>query len=127
MPDQETGNSSAESLRQPFIDITVDSWRFAKVFARLVERLDPTEATRYANQLRYFLKKLDESAAKAGVKIVSFEGQDYNAGLPTTPLNLDEFGPDERLVVDQMVEPVLMGPDGLIKSGTVMLRLSEKT
>ena len=126
MTEQDAGPSSAEPLRQPFIDITIDSWRFAKVFARLVERLEPTEATRYANQLRYFLKKLDESAAKAGVKIVSFEGQTYSAGLPTTPLNLDEFGSDDRLVVDQMVEPELMGPEGLIKSGTVMLRLAEK-
>lgn len=127
MQEQATETASSESLRQPFIDITVDSWRFAKVFARLVERLEPTEASRYANQLRYFLKKLDDSAAKAGVKIVSFEGQAYNAGLPATPLNLDEFGPDEHLVVDQMVEPVLMGPEGLIKSGTVTLRLAEKS
>ena len=28
----------------------------------------------------------------------------------------------ERLLVDQVVEPIIMGPEGLIRVGTVMLR-----
>jgi hypothetical protein len=27
-----------------------------------------------------------------------------------------------RLYVEQMLEPVIMGPDGLVKTGTIMLR-----
>ena len=32
---------------------------------------------------------------------------------------------DDVLLVDQMVEPIIMGPNGLRKQGTVMLRKVE--
>ena len=35
------------------------------------------------------------------------------------------FGPDDVLLVDQMLEPIIMGPTGLRKQGTVMLRKVE--
>ena len=33
---------------------------------------------------------------------------------------------DDDLVVDQMIEPVVMGREGLLRAGTVMLRKAEK-
>ncbi|MEI8196799.1 MAG: hypothetical protein WCI73_12945 [Phycisphaerae bacterium] len=118
-------NGSTDSLRQPFIDIVIESWRFSKLFSRVLLKLDPSEAGRYSNQQRYFLKRLDDSLAIAGLKIVSLEGQPYDPGMAASPLNIEDFGPDDLLVVDQMVEPVLMGPDGIVKSGTVMLRKAD--
>ena len=38
---------------------------------------------------------------------------------------LDKFGPDEILLVDQMVEPVIMGSEGVLRTGTVMLRKAQ--
>jgi len=35
---------------------------------------------------------------------------------------IGDFGPDDVLVVEQMLEPIIMGPEGLRKQGTVMLR-----
>ena len=115
-------NGSMDSLRQPFIDIVIESWRFSNLFSRVLFKLDPSEAGRYSNQQRYFLKRLDDSLAIAGLKIVSLEGQPYDQGMAASPLNIEDFGPEDLLVVDQMVEPVLMGPDGIVKSGTVMLK-----
>jgi hypothetical protein len=43
-------------------DESVDAeWRFARLFSRLVNKLDAGESTRYVNQLRYFQKKVEES------------------------------------------------------------------
>ena len=104
------------------IDIAVESWRFAKLFGRILNKLDAGEAPRYANQLRYFLKKVDDGLEAVGIKIVSLEGQQYDPGMAASPLNIADFGPEDKLIVDQMVEPVLMGPEGLVKAGTVMLK-----
>lgn len=41
--------------------------------------------------------------------------------MAVSALNVADFGPDDLLVVDQMVEPVVMGPEGLVRGGTVML------
>ena len=45
--------------------------------------------------------------------------------MAASALNLGDFGPDDMLLVDQMVEPIIMGPSGLRKQGTVMLRKVE--
>lgn len=122
-----TASESADNLRQSFIDVVIESWRFSKLFARVLNKLEAGESARYANQLRYFQKRLDDSLAVASLKIVSLEGQPYDAGMAASPLNIEDFEPDDALIVDQMVEPVLMGPDGIVKSGTVMLKKADHT
>lgn len=119
MTDQTT---SSEQLEQSLIDVAVESWRFSRLFVRVVNKLDAGEVGRYQNQLRYFLKKVDENLEANGLKLVNVEGLPYETGMAASALNLEEFGPEDQLLVDQMVEPIIMGPNGLRKEGTVMLR-----
>jgi hypothetical protein len=112
----------ALTMRQALIDIALESWRFSKLFHRVLSKLDAGEAPRYANQARYFTKRLDETLESAGLRLVSLEGLTYEPGMAASPLNIGDFGPDDVLVVDQMVEPVLMGDEGLMKAGTVILK-----
>lgn len=120
MENPDTG--AIENLRQPFIDMAIESWRFGKLFNRVLDKLEPGEAARYANQLRYFLKRLDDSLGLAGLRVVSLEGQAYDPGMAASPLNMEDFDANDILIVEQMVEPVLMGPDGVVKPGTVLLK-----
>lgn len=113
---------SAESAeRKALIDLSVEGWRFTRVFGRLLLKLDAGEAPRYANQARYFLKKIDDGLKGFGLRIVSLEGQPYEPGMAVSALNIADFEPDDNLVVEHMVEPVVMGPDGLVRGGTVVL------
>lgn len=117
----ETEENVAGDTRQILIDVSIESWRFAKLFARVLSKLDAGETQRHAGQLRYFLKKLDDSLDSAGLKMVNLEGHPYDPGMAASPLNIADFGPDDRLYVDQMVEPIVMGQEGLVKAGTLML------
>ncbi len=103
------------------IDVSVEGWRFARVFDRVISKLDASEAPRHANQSRYFLKKIDDGLDGFGLRIVSLVGQPYDQGMAVSALNIADFGPDDVLYVEQMVEPVVMGPEGLVRGGTVML------
>ena len=114
--------NSSEQMEQSLIEVAVESWRFSRLFARLINKLDAGETGRYQNQLRYFLKKVEDNLEANGLKLVNVEGQPYDAGMAASALNVGDFGPDEVLLVDQMVEPIIMGRDGLRKEGTVMLR-----
>lgn len=116
---------NTERIEQSLIDIAVESWRFARLFGKVASKLDAGESSRYANQLRYFQKKIEESLDSSGLKLVNVEGQLYDAGMAASALNLGDFAPDDVLLVDQMVEPIIMGPNGLRKQGTVMLRKVE--
>ncbi len=114
--------NASDRVEKSLIDIAVESWRFCRVFARVVNKLDAGEASRYVNQLRYFQKKVDDSLDAAEMKLVNVEGQPFDPGMAASALNIADFDPDDTLLVDQMVEPIIMGPNGLKKEGTVMLR-----
>ena len=107
--------------RKALIDVSIEGWRFARIFGRLLAKLDAGEGPRHASQARYFLKKIDDGLQAFGLRMVSLEGQLYDPGMAVSALNIADFGPDDHLVVDQMVEPVIMGPDGLVRGGTVLL------
>ncbi len=109
-------------LEASLIDIVVESWRLTRSFTRLLTKLDASEAARYQSQLRFYLKRLDGALAAAGLKIADLEGQPYDAGMAATPLNIADFAPDDVLLVDQMLEPVIMGDSGLRRTGTIMLK-----
>jgi hypothetical protein len=111
-----------DQLERSLIEIAVESWRFSRLFSRVVNKLDAGEAGRYVNQLRYFQKKVEESLDASGLRLVNVEGQPFDPGMAASALNIGDFGPDDQLLVDQMVEPIIMGPEGLRKQGTVMLR-----
>ncbi len=112
-------------LEKSLIDIAVESWRFAKLFYRLLGKMDAGESARFINQYRYYLKRLEESLEQAGLRLVNVEGHPYDPGIAATALNIGDFGPDDHLLVDQMIEPILMGREGLVRTGTVMLRKAE--
>lgn len=120
MPSNE--NEATELLERSLIEIAVESWKFSRVFARVMNKLDAGEASRYASQLRYFQKRIEQNLDAAGLKLVNVEGHTFDSGMAASPLNIGDFGPDDALLVDQMVEPIIMGLDGLKKQGTVMLR-----
>ena len=112
----------SEQLVQSLIELAVDSWRLSRLLSRVVGKLDAGEGTRYLNQLRYFQKKLEESLEVGGLKLVNVEGHPFEPGMAVSAVNLGDFGPDDVLIVEQMIEPIIMSADGLRKQGTVTLR-----
>ena len=117
--------NNSEVLFKSLIDISVESWRFSRLFARLLSKLDAGEGARYTSQYRYYLKRLEETLEGAGLTLVNVEGQPYDPGVAATALNIGDFGADDVLIVEQMIEPIIMGSEGLVRGGTVMLRKVE--
>ena len=104
------------------IDLAVDSWKFARLFTRVISKLDAGEQARYTNQMRFFQKRIDSAAEVAGARIVTIEGQPFEPGMAASPLNLEDFQDGDTLFVDQMLEPIVMDNDGVLRTGTMMLR-----
>ncbi len=107
--------------RELLLGITVDAWKLAQAFKRLVRRLSPDDGAKYAGQLRYFEKQATDTLASAGLSLVDIEGQIFDAGAAASPLNISDFGPDDILVVEQMLEPIIMDANGIVRQGTVLL------
>lgn len=119
MTDAEIANAPAMTA---LIDLAIDSWKFARLFTRVISKLDAGEQARYANQMRFFQKRIDSAVEVAGARIVTIEGQPFEPGMAASPLNLEDFQDGDALFVDQMLEPIVMGNDGVLRTGTMMLR-----
>jgi hypothetical protein len=114
-----------EAMREAMISMAVESWRFGRVFERLLTKLDAGEQNRYKSQFRWFQKKIEDALDQADLRLVNMEGHPFDPGMAATPLNIEEFDPSDALMVDQMLEPIIMGKEGLVKTGTVTLRKVE--
>jgi hypothetical protein len=115
-------NDAPDPSHDILIEMAVESWRFSRLFSKVLTKLDAGDSNRYANQVRYFQKRVEQSLEAIGLKLVNVEGHPFDAGMAATAINIADFDADDALLVDQMLEPVIMGPDGLRKQGTVMLR-----
>ena len=115
-----------EKIKSSLVEMAVEGWRFSRLFSRLLDNIDADNASRYVNQLRYFRKKVDKNLEDNGLRMVNIEGHAYDPGIAASAINIADFGPDDHLVVDQMVEPIIMDSEGVRKMGTVMLRKVEK-
>jgi hypothetical protein len=125
MRSDEPTEAKLEGAEQALIGLATECWRFQRLFARALGKLDAGESLRFANQHRYFVQRVDECLATAGLKLVSLEGHPYDTGAAVTALNVGDFGAEDELVVEHMIEPIILGTSGLLKSGTVMLRKIE--
>lgn len=114
-----------EASQKALINIVVESWRFSRLFSRVLTKLDAGETQRYANQFRFYLKQLEDNLELAGMKLANIEGHPFTPGMAATPLNIEDFAPEDVLVVDQMVEPIIMNTEGVVRAGTVMLRKAQ--
>lgn len=113
---------ASEGLQKHLISVGIAAWRTARLCARVISRLDAGEGPRYASQLRYLEKRAVEALEEAGLTVVSVEGEVFDSGMAVSVVNVEDFGVEVELVVDQMVEPIIMGPDGLLHAGIVTVR-----
>ena len=113
---------SIETLTHVIVGMAVESWRLGRTCDRLLSKLDAGEQNRYRTQFRWFIKKVNEALEQAGLRIVNVENHPFDPGMAATPLNIEEFDATDTLMVDQMIEPIIMGKESLIKAGVVTLR-----
>ena len=109
-------------LETTLASLAIESWRLSKSFERLLTKSDPMEQRKYKSKLSWFNKKLKETLEEANLKFINLENKKYDTGAAVTAINLDDFKPDDDLEIDQMIEPIVMSNEGVLRAGTVVLR-----
>ena len=115
-------SSREELLSTSLIEMGIESWRFLRTMERMALALDADQQKRAISRFHYFQKRIIDTLESAGLKLVALDGSEFGPGLAATAVNAGDFEPGDRLEVDQTLEPVVMGTDGVIRSGTVTLR-----
>ena len=114
-------NITETQLRQSIIEMAAEAWRFRRVFEKAMSKLDAGDSARYIGQFNWFIKKVDSALETSGMRIVNVEGKPYDIGMAVTSLNIDDFASEDLLYVEQMIEPIIMDNDSVLKTGTVIL------
>lgn len=107
------------------VGLALENWRFARVFERALAKMAPADVKKFSNSHSFFLKRTSQALDKFGIRVVSLEGKAYSEGQPVSVVNSDEFEGLDHLIIEQMVEPILMGPDGVYRAGSVRLKALE--
>lgn len=116
-------NANRETdLEKALVRVASESWRLLKTVQRVQLALDADPQRRLAGRISFFERTLQEELDGIGLKLVDFTGQRFGPEIAASAINAEEFDASDELIVDQTVEPAVVGPDGLIRSGTVILR-----
>ena len=80
-------------------------------FIRASGDLDPKDEKsiiRWSSKFSFFERYWGEALEKAGVTSLDIVGQEYSPGLQVEALNLEDFGPEEVLVIEEVLKPLLV-------------------
>ncbi|MFA4829101.1 MAG: hypothetical protein WC855_03765 [Thermodesulfovibrionales bacterium] len=115
----------SDPVKNALLSLAVEGWRFTRAYLRLISKLDAGDQNRFASQYRYFQKQLEDKLSVVGFRLVNIEGLPFDTGMAATAINLSDFLSEDKLIVDQMLEPIIMSETGIVKMGTVLLRKVE--
>jgi hypothetical protein len=120
-----SNNGETLSLNNDAIiaDLLVEEYRFMRSYLSITDRLFDDEKKRYKSTYEFHKKKLAEITKELNLNLVTFDGKDYDVGLPVTPLNTDEFEQSDKLIIEQTIEPTIINNAGVVRLGTVILGL----
>jgi hypothetical protein len=113
--------AACEPYRSALVEMGVESWRFVRLFTRVLQKVELSEQQRYHGQLRFHLSALESTLAGAGLRLVNLEGQIFDPGMAVTVANPSDFQPEDAPLIEQMLEPVIMDDGGLVRTGKVIL------
>jgi hypothetical protein len=122
MTDNDLDKTSFDETQPAALNLALEGWRFANTTMRIINKLPPSDQRRHCGQVDWFRKKIHTVLERFGVRLVDLTGQRFESGMAVTALNLEDFGPDDVLEIEQMIEPIVMGEDGVMRIGTVTVR-----
>ena len=105
--------------------LAVEYWKLLKGFERTIRRLPDEHVGKTTAQLKFSARKLDSLLEGSGLKLVTFNGQKFEPGIPATALNVDDFTDDEYPTIEATIEPAVVENMNVLLLGKVVLKKSE--
>jgi hypothetical protein len=110
---------------QTLAKLCVEHWKLIHRFAKSLALMPQAERVRLESQLRYSELQLNALASEAGLKLITFDGDQYGPGCPASADNLDDFDSDEHLFVAKTLEPTVLQDMRTLLAGRVLLSQAE--
>lgn len=114
-------------MNNDIVSLVCEAWRFSRACRDILPKLNHEDSVRFGGRCSWFCRRLEEICSGMGLRIVEIiPGTEYDIGMAVTPINIEDFDAGDSLRVVNMIEPVIMSGDTVIKAGTVILERSEE-
>lgn len=109
------------------VNVAVELYRFGNACKNVITKLNEKDASRFSIKYDWFSSKMNDLLKNEGIVVQDLKGKTFDPGYPISAINLDDFPPDSKLKIFNMIEPVVI-KNGVVKhAGTVTLELCEES
>ena len=108
-------------MKNQIAELGAEYWKLLRNFERTIERVPDDDRPRLQATARYAASRLSSILENADLRIVCFDGQQFEVNLPVVPVNSDEVQGVERTVVERTLEPTVLDGMTVLMTGKVYL------
>ncbi len=101
--------------------VAVEMWKLLRAFERTFVDLPAEKLPNRVAQHRYSTSRLNALLDGVGIKLLTFDGEQFTAHLPVSPANADDIEDADSAVIESTIEPTIIGHNVVLHIGKVML------
>ena len=105
--------------------LATEWWKSTRRLLRLAAEAAPERVERERAQATYASRRIGTILAALDVRMVDHDGQPFSPALPAEPVNPEDFGAGDNLVVADTLEPTILRAGRILRRGKVVLRLAK--
>ncbi|GAA0026819.1 hypothetical protein [Bradyrhizobium ottawaense] len=102
-------------------ELASEYWKLVRAFERSIALTPEPHHNRLHAQARYAHGKLDSILDRAGVRIATFDGAEFEINLPVTAVNAEDMNSGASCIIERTLEPTIILNDQVVLTGKVFL------
>lgn len=108
--------------REVIAELATEYWKLQRILERVSRDLPAEQLGKVGAQLRYSNRQLGNLLEKAGLRLVTFDDEEFSAQLPVSPVNAEDVNGGLSSFIDSTVEPAVVADGTTVRAGRVILR-----
>ena len=100
----------------------VEFWKLIRSYERASVQLDQSQQQKAQAQIRYSGSRLSALMNDFEIELVAYDGRPFDANLPVSAVNDDEFPDTGGLVIDSTIEPTAIHKGSIVLPGKVTIK-----
>ncbi len=107
--------------RAEFAELASEYWKLLQAFERCAMLAPESAKPRLAAQARYASERLKTLLERDGMRVVTFDGLNFEVNLPAVAVNAEDIASDRTPVIERTLEPAIVSKFTVIITGKVYL------
>jgi hypothetical protein len=101
--------------------LCVEYWKLSKAYSKVSDLLPEKEGRRVTAQVKFSELQLQAISEVIGVKVISFDGEEFSPGIAASADNAEDFDDGEVLIILKTIEPAIVYSMKVLSKGRVLV------